>query len=334
VWARRRSGFDRNVGESLGLLALIAALLVLAACSAAPPRPGTEFRDCAQCPAMIVVPPGEFRMGFNGGEPGRPEGPVRQVRIDYPFALGRYEVTQREFAAFVADTKREMSGGCQVWQGGEWELPDDADWTNPGYGRVPFEDEPVACVSWYDARDYAEWLARRTGEPYRLPSEAEWEYAARAGSTTGYFWGSDLDTGPPACDYANIYDQTGHEVNRFNWAPFGCDDGFAQAAPVGSFLPNAFGLHDMIGNVWEWLADCYKAPYPRQPVDGSAVESPKDVECERRVARGGSWITRPSRSRITFRGRDPPETLFSFFGFRVARDVCKIKRAPAERACR
>jgi formylglycine-generating enzyme required for sulfatase activity len=299
---------------------LLVAGLALGACSGPSRRPGSTFRDCADCPAMVVVPPGKFRMGFEGGEEGRPEGPVRDVRIRRAFALGATEVTQREFADFVAATGHRPHGGCQVWDG-EWRFPADADWTNPGYGRPPFEDEPVACVSWVDARAYGDWLAARTGEPYRLPTEAEWEYAARAGTSTGYFWGSDSNTGPPACQYANVYDASGARTNAFNWAPFACDDGHDRAAPVGSYQPNAFGLYDMIGNVWEWAEDCYAAPYPPRPVDGSAVEPPASGECERRVARGGSWITRPNRQRVTFRGRDPPATLYSFFGFRVARDL-------------
>ena len=118
----------------------------------------------------------------------------------------------------------------------------------------------------FDARDYVAWLAKRTGEPYRLPSEAEWEYAARGGTTSGYFWGSDANTGAPACEFANVYDESGRKANTFDWDPFGCDDGFGRAAPVGSFEPNPFGLHDMIGTVWEWNADCYEAPFPPQPL--------------------------------------------------------------------
>jgi formylglycine-generating enzyme required for sulfatase activity len=297
---------------------VVALLAVVAAGCAGAPEAGTVFRDCVDCPVMVVVPASRFAMGAEGGEEGRPEGPVRQVAIARAFALGRYEVTQREYAAFVTDTRRETRGGCQVWEGG-WRFPEDADWTNPGYGRVPFDDEPVACVSWLDAQAFVAWLARRTGEPYRLPTEAEWEYAARAGSTTGYFWGDG--TGAPACDYANVYDASGARRNGFDWAPFDCDDGHGQAAPVGSFRPNAFGLHDMIGNVWEWLADCFVAPYPAKPADGTAVQPPPGAACARRAARGGSWITRPSRQRVSFRGRDPEETLYSFFGFRVARDL-------------
>jgi formylglycine-generating enzyme required for sulfatase activity len=294
----------------------IGVVLLLAACRSADLHPGAEFRDCAHCMPMIVVPAGRFRMGFDGGEEGRPDGPVRDVTIRRDFALGKYEVTQAEFARFVSDTRREMRGGCQVWQGA-WVSPAEADWTNPGYGRLPFDDEPVVCVSWHDAQAYAQWFSRRTGQRYRLPTEAEWEYAARAGTTTDYFWGAG--EGDTPCRYANVYDRSGQAKNQFAWAPFDCDDNFGQAAPVGSFAPNGFGLYDMLGNVWEWTADCYQAPYPAAPVDGSAVDSP--VACEKRVARGGSWITRPSRQRATFRGRDPADALYSFFGFRLARDL-------------
>jgi formylglycine-generating enzyme required for sulfatase activity len=313
-----------------GLLAAVAAL-VLCGCQLLAPKPGESFQDCRICPVMVVVPPGGFRMGFDGGEPGRDEGPARYVSIGYSFAVGRFEVTQAQFAAFVTETHYETRGGCQVWEG-EWRNPQDADWTNPGYGRIPFDDEPVACVSWDDAIAYVSWLSRRTGDRYRLLSEAEWEYAARAGTTTEYFWGpaspSELDSAveadpgarSTACDFANVFDETGAQTSAFKWPPFRCDDHYGRAAPVGSFRPNAFGLYDMIGNVWEWLEDCYEMPYPKGPVDGSPVEE-RSGECARRTARGGSWITRPSRQRVTFRGRDPPATLYSFFGFRVARDL-------------
>jgi formylglycine-generating enzyme required for sulfatase activity len=314
---------------------LLVIALVLGGCQVAEFKPGESFQECADCPAMVVVPPGEFRMGFDGGEEGRYEGPARDVQIDYSFAVGKFEVTQAQYATFVSETQRPTRGGCQVWQG-EWKYPPEADWTNPGYGEVPFDDDPVACVSWDDAFAYAAWLSQKTKHRYRLLSEAEWEYAARAGATTEYFWGPAApsetdDTAAPApgyrsvaCDFANVYDETGAKTSGFRWQPFHCDDGFGRMAPVGSFRPNAFGLYDMIGNVWEWVGDCYEVPYPAKPVDGRIVGPPQG-ECEgmlgRRVARGGSWITRPSRQRVTFRGRDPPETLYSFFGFRVARDL-------------
>lgn len=295
--------------------AALAALLG-AGCAMTPgPRSGEALRDCADCPELVVVPRGEFLMGAEGGEPGRPEGPVRRVRIDYALAVGRYEVTQAQYARFVADTGRPTRGGCRVWQAGAWAYPEDADWTNPGYEGIPWDDDPVACVSWHDAVDYADWLSARTGRRYRLLSEAEWEYVARAGTATDYFWGNDP---AGACDYANVYDASGAAMNGFDWPPFPCDDGFGRAAPVGSFLPNPFGLYDVIGNVWEWTADCYVAPYPPAPADGRPVEA---GACDRRVSRGGSWITRASRQRAAFRGRDPEDTLFAFFGFRVAREL-------------
>jgi formylglycine-generating enzyme required for sulfatase activity len=310
---------DRTAGRPGFWALLIVSLALVAGCRAGAPRDALEFRDCASCPVMVVVPPGAFRMGFEGGEEGRPEGPVRDVTIGYRFAIGRFEVTQEQFAIFVRETGHLMRGGCQVWQG-EWRYPADADWTNPGYGRVPYDDEPVVCVSWKDAQAFVTWLAGRTGKGYRLPSEAEWEYAARAGAAGDFFWGeASADGLRRACEYANVYDAAGARLNAFNWAPFDCDDGFAQAAPVGSFRANAFGLNDMVGNVWEWTADCYQAPYPAGPVNGAAAQTAGP--CERRVARGGSWITRPSRQRLSFRGRDPEDALYSFFGFRVARDL-------------
>jgi formylglycine-generating enzyme required for sulfatase activity len=295
---------------------VLVTLIALAACT----RPGTDagqvFRDCAGCPDLVVVPAGEFLMGADGGEEGRPEGPVRQVRISRPFAAGVTEVTQEQFAAFVAATRRAVSGGCRVWTGTAWEYPPEADWTNPGYGRVPFAEEPVTCVSWLDARDYAAWLAGRTGKPYRLLTEAEWEYVARAGTTGEFPWPAD----PQApCAAGNVYDAAGAGANHFDWEPFACDDGYGQAAPAGSFTANAFGLKDVLGNVWEWTEDCYVAPYPPVPVDGSAVRV--SGECALRTVRGGSWISRPGRQRVTFRGRDPEDAHYNFFGIRVARDL-------------
>lgn len=298
----------------VGLVGL-GVLALLGACSAGGPPAGTVLRDCAGCPELVVVPPGSFRMGADGGEEGRPEGPVREVHLKKPFAAGVTEVTQEQFAAFVAATRRTMAGGCQVWQGDAWATPPDADWTNPGYGRVPFADEPVACVSWRDARDYAAWLAGRTGQPYRLLSESEWEYVARAGSTGAFPWPAP----EAACAAGNVYDAAGARQNGFDWQPFPCDDHYGQAAPVGSFAANAFGLKDVLGNLWEWTADCYVAPYPPGPLDGQPVEV--DGDCARRAVRGGSWITRPNRQTVTFRGRDPEDAVYSFFGFRVARDL-------------
>ena len=297
---------------ALALLLMSCALAAPTACTRATPGNGSVLRDCPQCPDLVVIPAGQYRMGAEGGEDGRPEGPVHEVRIGYAFAAGLTEVTQEQFAAFVVATRREMPGGCRIWDGAAWQYPADADWTNPGYGRVPFADEPVTCVTWRDARDYVAWLATLTGKPYRLLSEAEWEYLARVGAKSEV-----------SCKEANVYDQSGARQNKFDWEPFRCDDGHGQAASVGSFAANAFGLKDVLGNVWEWTADCYVAPYPSTPRDGSPVTEgvTEAGVCALRSVRGGSWITRPSRQRVSFRGRDPEDARYSFFGIRVARDL-------------
>ena len=290
------------------------AWLAIFACGAAELAADAPFRDCPGCPEMLAIPGGQFRMGAAGGEAGRPEGPVRTVHIR-AFALGRYEITQAEYARFVAAAGHAPLGGCRVWPDERMTDQSAFDWRNPGYAAAPSPRHPAACISWLDAWAYAAWLAQLTGKPYRLPSEAEWEYAARAGAQTAYPWGED----PAAsCRYANIHDRSG-AANGFPWAQADCDDGHPQAAPVGSFPGNAFGLHDLIGNVWEWTADCYVPFYRGAPRDGSAHVG--DGSCARRAIRGGSWITRPSRNRLSFRGRDPEATVYFMFGFRVARDL-------------
>ena len=281
---------------------------------------GATVRDCADCPELVVVPEGRYTMGFDGGEEGRPEGPARTVAIRGAFALGRYEVTHAEYAAFVRATRHDSGRGCygplRAGETGNWSWYDDADWQQlPAGAPPPRADDPVVCVSWRDAQAYVAWLSQRTGERYRLPTEAEWEYAARAGSTTQFPWGDD-ESG--ACAQANVYDQSGRDpARRTPVAP--CDDGQPRVATVGALAANAFGLHDMIGNVWEWTQDCYVAPYPRRPVDGAAVEV--RGACELRAVRGGSWRTLMFRQRSTWRGRDPEDRKADIFGFRIARDL-------------
>ena len=271
------------------------------------------FQDCEGCPIMIDIPSGTFVMGFEGGEDGRPEGPVRQVNVP-AFAMGITEVTHGQYAYFVSQSGYRTEGGCRVWPNDKMIDTANFGWQDPGYGQPPAPDQPVACVSWHDANAYVSWLAKSTGKPYRLPSEAEWEYAARAGTDTDFYWGDDPEAG---CAHANMNDASGAK-NGFNWAQAECDDGYQLASPVGSYPPNAFGLHDMLGNVWEWLEDCYVLYYEGAPTDGSAYV-PSET-CDRRSVRGGSWITRPDRNRVSFRGRDPEDTIYFMFGFRVARD--------------
>jgi formylglycine-generating enzyme required for sulfatase activity len=305
--------------------------LGLAACASGPTttamNPGTAFRDCADCPEMVAIAPGSFTMGSDHieamrGNEMRPEGPIRQVNIAKPFAAGKYEVTNKEFGAFVTATGYKPAAACQIW-GGVDVVPGKT-WRDPDYGRPPRESEPVVCVTWLDAKAYAAWLSKTTGKTYRLLTEAEWEYTAKAGSKTIWPWGEDAQR---ICEFGNAFDKVGRADPRqtndggaTGAAQAECSDGYAIVAPVGQFKPNAFGVYDTIGNVWEWTEDC-SAPglYPDKPLDGSAVQMAG--QCDKRAVRSASWRTRLSRHRPTFRGRDPEPTASNIFGFRIGRDL-------------
>ena len=259
------------------------------------PEAGQSFRDCVECPEMMVVPGGRFMMGSPANEPGRAddEGPQHLVTIANPFAVGKFEVTFDEWNACVGE------GQCAE--------VDDRGW---GRGR-----RPVINVDWTQAIGYAKWLADKTGKKYRLLSEAEWEYAARAGSEQAWFWGSSPER---ACEYANVYDVTAKAKRKFGWEAFPCDDGSPDIARVGSFKSNAFGLHDMAGNVWEWVEDCYNGTYDAVPTNGQAWSK---GDCSRRVLRGGSWFNYPPSVRSAIRDRNDPSERNDILGFRVARTL-------------
>ena len=174
------------------------------------------------------------------------------MEIRQPFAVGKYEVTRGQFAAFVQATGHDTSKGCWEWTG-EWKQNASNSWRSPGFGQT--DRDPVVCVSWEDAKTYVAWLSERTGHQYRLPSEAEWEFAARAKTTTMRPWGDDRDN-KAGCAYANGADLTAKE--KFSdWRTMDCRDGQVYTAPVGSYSANGFGLHDMIGNAWEWVEDAW-----------------------------------------------------------------------------
>ena len=246
-------------------------------------QPGEIFRDCPACPQMVIVPAGSFMMGAPASEEGSEEAerPQHLVTIGEAFAVGIYEVTFAEWDACVRD------GGC----GGHG--PDDEGW---GRGS-----RPVMNVSWENALAYTEWLTVETGEAYRLLSEGEWEYAARAGTQTARWWG---ESESKQCEYANGLDR---------FAP--CADGFDGTAPVGSFQPNAFGLYDVLGNVWEWTADCWNESYSGAPDDGGAWRL---GDCSTRVLRGGSFGHFPRFLRSAYRSQ-PAAVRGYYLGFRVAR---------------
>ena len=310
------------------LVPLLLAAATAGGCGLSGDAPGGgAFRDCDTCPLMISLPPGRFRMGSAEGErlvdprTGRPAAndvPAHPVTIDGPLALGKYEVSVAEFGEFVRSTGHRTSGGCM-----EFSKPDAIsiseghDWDRPGF--VQTSEHPVTCVSFADAQAYAQWLSQRTGQPYRLPSEAEWEYAARAGTSGPYHWGHDSAR---ACDFANIRSAGAYTLSRAQAASdradgFSCDDGAVHSAPVGSYAPNAFGLFDMQGNVWEWVADCNHKDYVGAPADGRPWLD--DLGCQFGVIRSGSYLNRVERSSTTVRAGRPRSGRATNMGFRVAR---------------
>jgi formylglycine-generating enzyme required for sulfatase activity len=262
-------------------------------------KAGDTFKDCDDCPEMVVVPAGQFRMGSPDGEKGRQpdESPVHQVTIPADFAVSKFEITRGQFARFVRATGRNMSG---------------SKWLDPGFRQA--DDHPVVYVSFEDANAYAEWLAKETGKPYRLLSEAEWEYAARAGMPSSRYWG---DGEEQACTYANVADRQA-KAKHPGWTTFDCDDGYPETAPVGKFRPNAFRLYDMLGNVSEWTQDCWNGSYQGAPINGSAWLS---GECNQRVVRGGSWSIEPGLVRSADRDRGDSDYRIGYLGFRVSRTL-------------
>ncbi|MDO8292207.1 MAG: formylglycine-generating enzyme family protein [Gallionella sp.] len=276
------------------------------------PKAGKIFRDCPTCPEMVVIPSGSFDMGSPGSEAGRAkdEGPVHRVNVA-AFAMGKTEITRGQFAAFVKKTKYSTGDKCWTHKGGKVEERS-GNWRELGYSQD--DKHPVACINWNDAKAYAEWLSRTTRKKYRLPTEAEWEYAARGNTSTARYWGDNPDE---ACGYANAADKTAKAQIRgaSSWSAFNCTDGFAYTAPVGSFKANAFGLKDMLGNVWEWTEDSYHDSYKGAPANGSAWQG----DGVKRVLRGGSWNNSPRNVRAAIRNSYKPALRFSFFGFRLAR---------------
>jgi len=244
-------------------------------------KPLASFHECAKdCPEMIVIPAGGFTMGSSAFEQGRyaNEGPQHKVTIARPFAASKFDVTFADWEACVS------VGGCpQVTYG--------------GMGR---DTKPVINVTWDDAQTYVAWLCKMTGQPYRLLTEAEWEYAARAGTTTAYYWGDEIGKGNANCNRCGS-----------KWDA-------EQTSPVGSFKPNAFGLYDMAGNVWQWGQDCYHDDYNGAPTDGSAWTS---GDCSRRVVRGGSWTVVPQDLRAAYRYGGASDFRSVSLGFRVGRTL-------------
>jgi formylglycine-generating enzyme required for sulfatase activity len=289
------------------------------------PRSGGAAKDCPNCPDMVSIPKGTFTMGASSAEEDREKlpkdeqghsSPQRAVTISKAFSLGRTEVTRGQYAVFATATGRPMGSSC--WslglKEGESGEKEGRNWHNPGFAQT--DDAPVLCVSWEDAKAYVDWLTRTTGKPYRLPTEAEWEYAARARTTTARYWGDERHV---ACRYANVADRSLVQLGGYDNSPdqfFQCSDGYSNTAPVGRFQANAFGLYDMIGNVSEWVEDCWNDDHQDAP---NGQEARYSGDCTHRVIRGGSWYSTPATARAAFRWAELYQNHADDLGFRVAR---------------
>ena len=275
-------------------------------------EPGTVFRDCAGCPEMVVAPAGSYMMGSPSGEAGRfdTEGPQHRVAIGEAFAVGVREVTRGEFARFVRATGHSTGNSCWFWDSkkGEGVEGSGRSWRNPGFEQT--DRHPVVCVSWEDAQAYVRWLSRETGEGYRLLSESAWEYVARGWTRTARYWGEG-EAGQ--CGHANGADAS----TSYDWRVT-CNDGHAWTSPTGGYTQNGFGLYDVLGNVWEWVQDCWNDGYEGAPGDSRAWER---GDCSQRVARGGSWINTPSILRAAIRYWDTSGYRNNYLGFRIARTL-------------
>jgi len=285
---------------------------------------GQTIKDCADCPTLVLLPAGSLLMGSAESEKGRRvgEGPQHQVHIAYRLAVGQYELTRGEFARFVnaSGYRAELERGeaCHVLDGKTWGKSSRHGWLNPGYAQT--DDHPVACVSWHDAQAYLTWLNQQVpGKGYRLLSEAEWEYAARAGQGGRHSWGDD-DELTEACSYSNVMDITGKfQISGVTWGAVNCSDGSAYTVAGPALKPNAFGLYNMAGNVWEWVQDLPHDNYNGAPNDGSAWAVGGDPAM--RVTRGGAWFSYPPAMRSAYRGKSAPDFRGGGVGFRIARPV-------------
>ena len=280
---------------ALALTALCAALLPNLA-EAATPQPGKVFKDCKDCPEMVVLPAGTFTMGTPDDEVGREpdEGPMHAVTFAKPFAMSRFQITAGEWDSYIRQTGVKIAGG-DTRPGRECIA------SKPRYPQSP--RQPAVCMDMDDIKHYVAWLSKKTGQPYHMVSEAQREYAARAGSSGPFPFPFDEGKGYSIAEHANTY---------------GPADGYSFSSPAGSYPPNAFGMYDMHGNVYERVADCEHPNYVGAPTDGSAWVEPN---CESYQIRGNDWGEAPVFSRSGNRNNIYPQTRGDWIGFRVVRDL-------------
>lgn len=276
-------------------------------------QPGGKFKDCDVCPEMVVVPTGSFQMGSPDSEEWRDddEGPQRAVTIPNVFAIGTHEVTHGQIGAFVRETGYSPSHPCKTYVEAALDIfstwEDLPNWPNASYTQS--DQHPAVCIGKPDVKAYAAWLSKKTGEEYRLPTEAEWEYAARAGTRTAFYYGND-EYFEKICAYGN----TSGFIE-----PACTNDGYRGiVAPTGKYRPNKFGLYDVIGNAAEWVEDCYADTYATAPTNGAAYIAPA---CKLGVVRGSSYDWEADNARSAARLQWAPERRWEMIGFRVARDV-------------
>ena len=287
--------------------------------------------DCEGCPEMVQLPAGTFMMGttvdkeLKQGMPKPQTGrslPVHKVTFRKSFAMGKYPVTVAQFRVFVDESGYKPSESCasQYWNDGHfiYEEVRGISWRSPGFAQT--DRHPVVCVNGEDAEAYAAWLSRETGKLYSVPSEAQYEYGLRAGTTTDFFWGTD-ERSPVACEYSNQPDFAQADVMgsvpRGPQYRFQCNDGYAFTAPVGTYKPNPWGLHDMQGNIWEWTADCMNETYQGAPTDGSAWRT---GDCDARPTRGGSFGNAAISAYAAIRAPRNVGYVGHAWGFRVVRN--------------
>ncbi|HEX6612788.1 MAG TPA: SUMF1/EgtB/PvdO family nonheme iron enzyme [Rhodanobacteraceae bacterium] len=327
VLAETLAGQARKLGDSAEVEALLQRLQD--ARTYASHHPGQVISDryldlVGSAPAMVVVPLGKFEMGSPINERGHAsaEQPQHEVGIAHGFAIGRTEVTVAQFREFVRASDyvpdSDKLGGASVYDEstGRMQIAANADWQDDYSGKRAHDDDPVVNISWNDAQAYVQWLSQHTGKHYRLPSEAEFEYALRGGTSTPYWWGD----GAPKTPVENLTGSGDRSPSHRSWSKAfrDYDDGYWGPAPVMSFAANPFGLYDIDGNVSEWVADCWHDNYMRAPRDGSAWVNPG---CDERVVRGGSWGSAPEQDRSAFRQAAPATARSGRVGFRVVREL-------------
>jgi formylglycine-generating enzyme required for sulfatase activity len=282
-------------------------------------KPRDVFKECENCPEMVVVPPGDVLMGSSPGDidnglAAANEGPQHKAIVKQAIAVGRFEVTRDQFAAFVKSSGYRPSDRCYTFEHNLPQERTERSFLNPGF--VQGGNHPVVCISWTDAKAYVQWLSQTTGKPYRLLSEAEFEYVARAGNSSRFGVGDD-----PAelCKFANGADRAAKAAGLpANAAYMNCSDGYPFTAPVGSFAANAFGLYDMIGNVWEWTEDCFYGDYATASADSAARA---DATCTSRSVRGGDWFSSEASLRPAVRAKANVQAHHDDIGFRVVRTL-------------